>query len=95
MFSLILNGIFVLTMFKKPYFLIGQSSTNGAYGHCVDFATPLDEAQVVAPSSPPFANNIQEQFLELFLDIFFSVPGTMLVNHLSTLTFVICRLLVT
>ena len=49
---------------------MGQSSTNGAYGCSANLVTPLEKAQAVAPSSAPFTNNIQEQFLELFHDIY-------------------------
>jgi hypothetical protein len=52
-----------------------QSTTNGVYGCSVNFATSLEKAHVVASSSAPFTNNIQDsdeykhKFLELFLDI--------------------------
>jgi hypothetical protein len=54
---------------------MGQSSTNGVYGCSVNTATSLEKAHVVATSSVPFTNSIQEsdkykhKFLELFLDI--------------------------
>jgi hypothetical protein len=39
---------------------MGQSSTNGVYGCSVNFATHLEKADVVASSSAPFTNNIQD-----------------------------------
>jgi hypothetical protein len=37
-----------------------QSSTNGVYGCFVNFATSLEKAHVVASSSAPLTNNIQD-----------------------------------
>jgi hypothetical protein len=38
---------------------MGQSSTNGEYGCFVKYAISTEKAHVVASSSAPFINNIQ------------------------------------
>jgi hypothetical protein len=48
-------------MFKKSYFPEWeQSSTNDVYGCSVNFTTSLEKAHVVASSSAPLTNNIQD-----------------------------------
>ena len=76
MFSLNLNGIFVLTMFKKSYFPEWGSLPLTAFTAVpLTSQHPLEKAHVVASSSSPITNNIQDpgaykhNILELFLDI--------------------------
>ena len=73
MFSLNLNGIFVLTMFKKSYFLKWGSPPQTAFTDVpLTSQHPLEKAHVVASSSDPFPNNIQNIGAykhKLFLDI--------------------------
>ena len=61
MFSLNLNGICVLTMFKKSYFLKCSSPPQTAFSDVpLTSQHPLEKAHVVASSSSPIANNIQD-----------------------------------
>ena len=84
MFSLNLNGTLVLTMFKKSYFPERGSPPITAF-MAVPLTSqhPLEKAHVVASSSSPITNNIQDhgaykhKILELFLDIQF-FPDKML-----------------
>jgi hypothetical protein len=75
MFSLNLNGIFVLTMFKKSYFLKWHSPPQTAFPLTLQHS--LEKADVVASSSAPCTSNIQDRggykhnFFYLFLDIQF------------------------
>ena len=62
MISLNLNGICVLTMFKKSYFLKWGSPPQTAFSDVpLTSQHPLEKAHVVAPSSAPFTNNIQDR----------------------------------
>ena len=71
MFPLNLNGIFVLTMLKKSYFLKWDSHPQTAFtAVLLTSQHSLEKAHVVASSSALFTNNIQtNKILELFLDI--------------------------
>ena len=59
MFSLHRNGIFILTMFKKSYFLEWGSPPLTAFTAVpLTSQHPLEKAHVVSPSSP-ITNNLQ------------------------------------
>ena len=60
MFTLILNGIFVLNMLKKSYFLKWGRPPQIAFTAVpLTSQHPLEKAHVVASSSVPFTKNIQ------------------------------------
>ena len=62
MFSLNLNGKCALTMFKKSYFLKWGSPPQTAFTDVpLTSQHPLEKAHVVASSSAPFTNNIQDR----------------------------------
>jgi len=62
MFSLNLNRIFVLTMFKKSYYLNWGSPPQTAFTAVPLISQhPLEKAHVVVSSSAPFTNNIQDR----------------------------------
>ena len=62
MFSLNLNGIFVLTMSKNSYFLKWGSPPQTAFTAVpLTLQHPLEKAHVVASSSAPFTNKIQDR----------------------------------
>jgi len=77
MFSLNLNGIFVLTMFKKSYFPEWGSPPLTAFTAVpLTSQHPIEKAHIeLASSSSPITNNIEDRaeykhkILELFLDV--------------------------
>ena len=95
MFSLNLNGILVLTMFKKSYFLECCRPSLTALT-----AVPLTSQQSLENKHMLLRQRLLRlqttymtvvytniKIFEFFLDIFFLAEN----NYLSTLTFVICR----
>ena len=62
MFSLNLNGIFVLTMFKRSYFFQwGDPPLTDFTAVPLTSQHPLEKAHAVASSSSPITNNIQDR----------------------------------
>ena len=95
MFPLNPNGIFVLTLLKKSYFLKWDSFPNGAYGCYVHFATSPWKSTCCCFIVCSVYNNTQDRgaykdIISLIVSWHIFFFRKKYNNHLST--FVICRL---